>query len=193
MLFTQIFSYDSEEAIIIDNQFEDRLDWNGSRNTPDLQDASIYILNVTFNDSGVYRCFLRRTLLYDAYDHDTTAIKLVHLTVVAKGGVFHINSAVNMQISQRNVIQLQSVVNNGNLYNGYLVYLNNGYLVYYLKCFPFFFAFNVDQGCLQFQMFVSVLVFKFGGGFSALGTRGKQSEKARGRNTNTVSMVCDGS
>ncbi|KAG7324574.1 hypothetical protein KOW79_012590 [Hemibagrus wyckioides] len=99
--FAHIFSYESEEAIIIDNQFDDRLDWNGSRNTHDLQDASIYILNVTFNDSGVYRCFLRRTLLYDAYEHDATASKLVHLTVVAKAtrGTASIVSEVMMYVS----------------------------------------------------------------------------------------------
>ncbi|XP_027019231.2 sodium channel, voltage-gated, type I, beta b [Tachysurus fulvidraco] len=99
--FVHIYNYESEAAVIIDDRFSDRVYWNGSRNTPDLQDASIYIHNVSFNDSGVYRCFFRRTLLYDAYEYETTATKVVHLTVVGKAtrGTASIVSEVMMYVS----------------------------------------------------------------------------------------------
>ncbi|KAI5100813.1 sodium channel, voltage-gated, type I, beta b precursor [Silurus meridionalis] len=99
--FVHIYNYDGGSPIIIDDRFEDRVHWNGSRKTNDLQDASIYIHNVTFNDSGVYRCFFRRTLSYDAYEYETTAIKVVHLTVVAKAtrGTASIVSEVMMYVS----------------------------------------------------------------------------------------------
>lgn len=84
--------------IIIDERFEDRVYWNGSRKTTDLQDASIYIHNVSFNDSGVYRCSFRRTLMYKSYEYETNVTKLVHLTVVAKGTVFYIKPTVYVQI-----------------------------------------------------------------------------------------------
>lgn len=71
--------------MIKDDRFEDRLEWFGSQNTIDIQDASIYITNVTFNDSGVYRCLFNRILNYDHYEYDTEVNKFVQLTVVAKG------------------------------------------------------------------------------------------------------------
>ncbi|MEQ2165883.1 hypothetical protein GOODEAATRI_021779 [Goodea atripinnis] len=63
----------------------DRIDWNGSKRSNDIQDASIYLLNVTFNDSGTYRCFFNRILTYDNYEFNDIIDKVVHLTVVAKG------------------------------------------------------------------------------------------------------------
>ncbi|MEQ2191864.1 hypothetical protein XENOCAPTIV_003552 [Xenoophorus captivus] len=63
----------------------DRIDWNGSKRSNDIQDASIYLLNVTFNDSGTYRCFFNRILTYDNYEYNDIINKVVHLTVVAKG------------------------------------------------------------------------------------------------------------
>ncbi|MCJ8735634.1 hypothetical protein PDJAM_G00249490 [Pangasius djambal] len=99
--FVHIYNYDGEVPVIIDDRFDDRVDWNGSRKTTDLQDASIYIHNVTFNDSGVYRCFFRRTLSYNSYEYETTASKVVHLTVVAKAtrGTASIVSEVMMYVS----------------------------------------------------------------------------------------------
>ncbi|KAF5894851.1 sodium channel subunit beta-1-like, partial [Clarias magur] len=99
--FVHIYTYDGETSIIIDDRFEDRVAWDGSKKTSDLQDASIYIQNVTFNDSGVYRCFFRRTLEYEAYQYETTASKVVHLTVVAKAtrGMASIISEVMMYVS----------------------------------------------------------------------------------------------
>ncbi|TSP90475.1 Sodium channel subunit beta-1 [Bagarius yarrelli] len=99
--FVHIYNYDGESSIIIDDRFEDRLDWNGSKNTNDLQDASIYIHNVTFNDSGVYRCVFRRTFMYEAYEHEATEKKVVVFTVLAKAtrGTASIVSEVMMYVS----------------------------------------------------------------------------------------------
>lgn len=83
--FVHIYSYDGEASSIIDERFQDRMEWHGSKKTFDLQDASVDLLNVTFNDSGVYRCIFNRVLTYEHYEFSTTASKEVHLTVVAKG------------------------------------------------------------------------------------------------------------
>lgn len=71
--------------MIENEQFSDRVDWNGSKRSNDIQDASIYLLNVTFNDTGTYRCFFYRLLTYENYEYNTIVSKVVHLTVVAKG------------------------------------------------------------------------------------------------------------
>lgn len=69
----------------MDDRFVDRLAWNGSKKTDDVQDGSIYILNVTFNDTGTYRCFFDRTLVFPNYEYRTNATKFITLTVVGKG------------------------------------------------------------------------------------------------------------
>ncbi len=70
---------------ITDDRFEDRLAWNGSKNTNDVLDGSIFILNVTFNDTGIYRCFFSRTLVFPNYEYRTDAAKSVKINVVGKG------------------------------------------------------------------------------------------------------------
>ncbi|XP_023648786.1 sodium channel regulatory subunit beta-1-like [Paramormyrops kingsleyae] len=99
--YIHIYTYEEEVPSIMNDQFEDRLDWNGSKNTADIQDASIYILNVTFNDTGTYRCFFNRILSYPYYEFQTTASKVVHLSVVAKAtrGLASIISEVMMYVS----------------------------------------------------------------------------------------------
>ncbi|KAL1254841.1 hypothetical protein QQF64_012902 [Cirrhinus molitorella] len=82
--FVHIYSYDGEASSIIDERFQDRVEWHGSKNTLDLQDASVDLHNVTFNDSGVYRCIFNRILIYEHWEHPTITSKEVHLTVVAK-------------------------------------------------------------------------------------------------------------
>ncbi|MFT7800706.1 sodium channel subunit beta-1-like isoform X1 [Arapaima gigas] len=82
--FDHIYNYEDETATIMDQRFEDRLDWNGSKKTNDLQDGSIYILNVTYNDSGVYQCLFKRTLTFPFYEFNTNATKIIHINVVAK-------------------------------------------------------------------------------------------------------------
>lgn len=81
----QIYTYGGQGASIENEHFMDRLDWNGSKKSSDIQDASIYLLNVTFNDTGTYRCFFNRILSFENYEYNTVVSKVVHLTVVAKG------------------------------------------------------------------------------------------------------------
>eukprot|EP00064_Thunnus_orientalis_P019579 superscaffoldBa00004959_g19702 len=83
--FFQIYTYSDGSPIIESDQFMDRVDWNGSKRSNDIQDASIYLLNVTFNDTGTYRCLFNRVLFYENYEYNTLVSKDVHLTVVAKG------------------------------------------------------------------------------------------------------------
>ncbi|XP_077446622.1 sodium channel regulatory subunit beta-1-like [Stigmatopora argus] len=99
--FVQIYTYSEMGPTIENEYFMDRLDWNGSKRSNDIQDASIYILNVTFNDTGVYRCFFTRTLLYTNYENTTIIRKVVHLNVVAKAtrGTASIVSEVMMYVS----------------------------------------------------------------------------------------------
>ncbi|KAK2887790.1 hypothetical protein Q8A67_016018 [Cirrhinus molitorella] len=99
--FVHIYSYDGEASSIIDERFQDRVEWHGSKNTLDLQDASVDLHNVTFNDSGVYRCIFNRILIYEHWEHPTITSKEVHLTVVAKAtrGTASIVSEVMMYVS----------------------------------------------------------------------------------------------
>ncbi|XP_036410938.1 sodium channel subunit beta-1-like [Megalops cyprinoides] len=99
--YVHIYNYEDETPTIVDERFEDRVDWNGSKKTTDLQDASIYILNVTFNDTGTYRCLFNRVLTYPYYEFQTKAIKYIQLSVVAKAtrGTASIVSEVMMYVS----------------------------------------------------------------------------------------------
>ncbi|XP_077364060.1 sodium channel regulatory subunit beta-1-like isoform X1 [Festucalex cinctus] len=99
--FVQIYTYNEFGPIIESEIFMDRLDWKGSKRSNDIQDASIYILNVTFNDSGTYRCFFNRILTYDNYENTTIIRKEVHLNVVGKAtrGTASIVSEVMMYVS----------------------------------------------------------------------------------------------
>ncbi|XP_056336086.1 sodium channel, voltage-gated, type I, beta b [Danio aesculapii] len=99
--FVHIYTYDGSSENIIDERFLDRLEWHGSRRTLDLQDASVDITNVTFNDSGVFRCVFNRVLIYEHYEFSKVTSKDVHLTVVAKAtrGTASIVSEVMMYVS----------------------------------------------------------------------------------------------
>ncbi|XP_063041560.1 sodium channel, voltage-gated, type I, beta b [Engraulis encrasicolus] len=82
--FVPIFTYDGGQSLIKDERYDDRLEWIGSVNTPDVQDASLYINNVTFNDSGTYRCRFNRVLEYEHYTYEHEVDKYVKLVVMAK-------------------------------------------------------------------------------------------------------------
>ncbi|KAJ8287585.1 hypothetical protein COCON_G00002440 [Conger conger] len=99
--FTQIYSYVYQNEMVTDDRFWARLHWNGSKRTSDLQDGSIYILNVTFNDTGVYRCYFDRTLNFGNYEYRANATKFITLNVVAKAtrGTASILSEVMMYVS----------------------------------------------------------------------------------------------
>lgn len=99
--FIHIYTYNEDGPTIESEHFMDRVDWNGSKRSNDIQDASIYLLNVTFNDTGTYRCFFNRILSYDNYEYNTIVSKVVHLNVVAKAtrGTASIVSEVMMYVS----------------------------------------------------------------------------------------------
>ncbi|XP_068179038.1 sodium channel subunit beta-1 [Antennarius striatus] len=79
--FRHIFHYDHPTADILHGDFSDRLEWYGTRDS-DIQMGAIYIHNVTFNDTGTYRCTIHRTLLLSQYDQHVTVEKEVELSVV---------------------------------------------------------------------------------------------------------------
>lgn len=99
--FTHIYTYAEMTASITDERFEDRLAWNGSKKTDDVQDGSIYILNVTFNDTGTFRCFFDRILIFPNYEYHTNATKFITISVVghATRGMASILSEVMMYVS----------------------------------------------------------------------------------------------
>ncbi|XP_035528362.1 sodium channel, voltage-gated, type I, beta a isoform X1 [Morone saxatilis] len=99
--FSHLYSYEDKIPEIIDPRFYERLDWNGSKKTNDLQDGSIYILNVTFNDTGTYKCIFHRTLVYTYYEFQTNISKTIIMNVVPKltRGLASILSEVMMYVS----------------------------------------------------------------------------------------------
>uniref|UniRef100_W5MC40 Sodium channel regulatory subunit beta-1 n=1 Tax=Lepisosteus oculatus TaxID=7918 RepID=W5MC40_LEPOC len=96
-----IYRYEDETPSIVDERFNDRVAWNGSKKTRDLQDGSIFILNVTFNDTGTFKCLVNRTLRFPNYQYHTSAEKLIHFMVVPKANreLASIISEVMMYVS----------------------------------------------------------------------------------------------
>ncbi|XP_014881931.1 sodium channel subunit beta-1, partial [Poecilia latipinna] len=79
---SQIFHYEHPNANILHEDFSDRLQWQGTLND-DVQIGAVYVQNVTFNDSGTYRCTFRRTLFLPLQPENVVVEKEVELTVVA--------------------------------------------------------------------------------------------------------------
>uniref|UniRef100_A0A672ZEI1 Sodium channel, voltage-gated, type I, beta a n=1 Tax=Sphaeramia orbicularis TaxID=375764 RepID=A0A672ZEI1_9TELE len=96
-----LYSYEDLIGDVIDPRFYERLDWNGSKQTKDLQDGSIYILNVTYNDTGTYQCRFNRVLMYPNYEFQTNASKTIIINVVPRltRGMASIFSEVMMYVS----------------------------------------------------------------------------------------------
>ncbi|XP_013887981.1 sodium channel subunit beta-1 [Austrofundulus limnaeus] len=80
--FRHIFHYDHPTADVLHEDFRERLKWHGTRNR-DIQVGAVYIQNVTFNDSGSYRCTFHRTLFLPLADERVVVEKEVELTVLA--------------------------------------------------------------------------------------------------------------
>lgn len=108
VILFQLYSYD-ETPNIIDPRFYDRLHWNGSKKTKDLQDGSIYILNVTLNDTGTYRCIFSRTLIYPNHEHQTNANKTFFVKVVPRRKSRGEGGGVGGWVSLGYLIRLRSV------------------------------------------------------------------------------------
>ncbi|XP_040901446.1 sodium channel subunit beta-3 isoform X2 [Toxotes jaculatrix] len=78
---TQIYKYENMTPIELDGPFKGRVTWNGSQ---DLQDVSIEILNVTYNDSGIYECHVRREFEFSFFTPSVSIMKNITLTVKEK-------------------------------------------------------------------------------------------------------------
>ncbi|XP_074535673.1 sodium channel regulatory subunit beta-3 isoform X2 [Halichoeres trimaculatus] len=76
---THILRFEDENPKYMDGQFYDRLVWNGSQ---DLQDVSIRIKNVTYNDTGVYECHVFRKFEFDFFTPSIFHIKEIKLKVI---------------------------------------------------------------------------------------------------------------
>ncbi|XP_053743053.1 sodium channel, voltage-gated, type I, beta a [Synchiropus splendidus] len=99
--FTHIYSYENKKGEVKNERFEFRLTWAGSNETLDLQDGSIFIHNVTYNDTGTYHCVFNRRLIYTNYECLNKTAKLIHVKVVPKltRGMASILSEVMMYVS----------------------------------------------------------------------------------------------
>uniref|UniRef100_A0A3B4H7R4 Sodium channel regulatory subunit beta-3 n=1 Tax=Pundamilia nyererei TaxID=303518 RepID=A0A3B4H7R4_9CICH len=79
--FRHIFHYDYPVADILHEDFSHRLVWRGTLND-DIQMGTVYVNNVTFNDTGTYRCTFHRTLFLPLSPGLVTVEKEVELSVV---------------------------------------------------------------------------------------------------------------
>uniref|UniRef100_A0A3Q2WGP5 Sodium channel regulatory subunit beta-3 n=1 Tax=Haplochromis burtoni TaxID=8153 RepID=A0A3Q2WGP5_HAPBU len=82
--FRHIFHYDHPVADILHEDFSHRLVWRGTLND-DIQMGTVYVNNVTFNDTGTYRCTFHRTLFLPLSPELVTVEKEVELSVVTVG------------------------------------------------------------------------------------------------------------
>lgn len=79
---SQIYKYEDDVPEEVDGPFKGRLTWNGSQ---DLQEMSIRIKNVTFNDSGLYECHVLREFEFGFFSPTFFTIKNITLNVKEKG------------------------------------------------------------------------------------------------------------
>lgn len=80
--FRHIYHYDHPTAHILHKDFSNRLEWRGTQDR-DIQTGTVYVHNITFNDTGTYRCTFQRTLFLLPVEQHVTVEKEVELTVVA--------------------------------------------------------------------------------------------------------------
>ncbi|XP_070762533.1 sodium channel regulatory subunit beta-3 [Enoplosus armatus] len=78
---THIYKYENNSPAELDGPFKGRLTWNGSQ---DLQDVSIEIISITFNDSGVYECNVLREFEFDFFTPSVSITKDIKLKVNEK-------------------------------------------------------------------------------------------------------------
>ncbi|KAJ7985374.1 hypothetical protein DPEC_G00351400 [Dallia pectoralis] len=82
--YVNIFHYDHPKPEILHADFNDRLEWQGTMGTQDVQTGAVFIHNVTFNDTGTYLCTFQRTLYLPRKNEIIIVEKEVELIVVAK-------------------------------------------------------------------------------------------------------------
>ncbi|XP_053177263.1 sodium channel subunit beta-3 [Scomber japonicus] len=73
-----IYKFDDDSSEALDGPLHGRLKWNGSH---DLQDLSIIITNVTYNDSGFYECHVEREFVFDFFTPSSYITKNITLRV----------------------------------------------------------------------------------------------------------------
>lgn len=79
---SQILRYKDNNVSKLDEALKDRLIWNGSQ---DLQEVSIVIINVTYNDSGLYECYVIRTFEFDSFTEPFSVNRNITLKVKEQG------------------------------------------------------------------------------------------------------------
>ncbi|XP_067364541.1 sodium channel subunit beta-3 isoform X2 [Channa argus] len=84
-----IYKYEEDTPKESEGPFKGRLTWNGSQ---DLQDVSIQITNVTFNDSGIYECRVIRKFEFDVFTPSVSISKNFTLSVKEKGALWSFSS-----------------------------------------------------------------------------------------------------
>ncbi|XP_072122359.1 sodium channel regulatory subunit beta-1-like [Mobula birostris] len=84
--FYKIYEYSYPDKGISYGYFENRIKWGGSKDTSDIQEATILLHNVTFEDAGTYKCYFNRTFIFrkGEFTFFTQTNKTIELTVVAK-------------------------------------------------------------------------------------------------------------
>lgn len=78
---THIFKYEGSGPGDIEEPYKGRLTWNGSQ---DLQDVSIIIQNISYNDSGVYECEIVREFEFGFFTPSFSNTKNITLIVKEK-------------------------------------------------------------------------------------------------------------
>uniref|UniRef100_A0A3P8WEF8 Sodium channel regulatory subunit beta-3 n=1 Tax=Cynoglossus semilaevis TaxID=244447 RepID=A0A3P8WEF8_CYNSE len=76
-----IYMYKNDTPMEPDGPFKDRLTWIGSQ---DLQDVSIKIRKVTYNDSGLYECHVFRLFEFKFFSPTEYIVKNITLKVKEK-------------------------------------------------------------------------------------------------------------
>ncbi|XP_061113438.1 sodium channel subunit beta-1 [Conger conger] len=85
--FYQIFHYEHPTSTVLHEDFEERLEWHGTKGTTDVQIGALWLSNVTYNDTGTYRCSFERILELSDKERPEEKVlihKEVELTVVAE-------------------------------------------------------------------------------------------------------------
>ncbi|XP_067831532.1 sodium channel subunit beta-1-like [Heptranchias perlo] len=84
--FYKIYEYGYPYLEMAYGSFENRIEWSGSKATEDIQEATITVSNITFDDAGTYQCYFNRTFSFSngAISFFTQANKTIELHVVAE-------------------------------------------------------------------------------------------------------------
>uniref|UniRef100_V9LAZ9 Sodium channel regulatory subunit beta-1 n=1 Tax=Callorhinchus milii TaxID=7868 RepID=V9LAZ9_CALMI len=81
--FYRIYHYEYPRGTVIQRTFRDRIQWHGTQDSPDLQEASIVLTNISFQDAGTYLCFINRTFAFAFGNQFFTRVnKTIEMTVV---------------------------------------------------------------------------------------------------------------